>query len=79
MAQSEPAALTVIEEALIERIPGTPVEVLSADSSRAHLAQAATTDRATHGPGCPVPTPYECPAVRRARTLAFADSAHFDA
>jgi len=79
MAQSEPAALTIVEEALIERVPDNPIEVLLADSSRAHLTQAATSDRATYGPGCPVPTPYECPAVRRARTLTFATSEQFDA
>ena len=78
MAQSEGAALDVAERALVEAAPGAPIELLLADSSNSHLGQAMTTDREGCGPGCPVPTPNQCPAIRRGRTLTFPSSEAFD-
>jgi len=78
MAQTEVAALDVGERALTEAAPGAPIELLLADSSNSHLGQAMTTDREDCGPGCPVPTPNQCPAIRRGRTLTFPSSEDFD-
>lgn len=78
MAQTEPAALDVADRALAEAAPGAPIELLLADSSNSHLGQAMTTDHEDCGPGCPVPTPNQCPAIRRGRTLTFTTSEEFD-
>jgi len=78
MAQTEVAALDVGERAMVEAAPGAPIELLLADSSNSHLGQAMTTDREDCGPGCPVPTPNQCPAIRRGRTLTFPSSEDFD-
>jgi diguanylate cyclase (GGDEF)-like protein len=79
MAKTEDAALDTITKALDEAAPGAPIEVLLADSSRAHLRQALSTDRENRGPGCQVPTPSHCPAVNRGQTLVFETSGCFDA
>ena len=72
MGETEADALGVTAKALRDAAPG-PAELLVADASRAHLRRAATAaDRET--PGCGVETPWGCPAVRRGRTLHFADS-----
>jgi len=72
MGESEADALEVASRALAE-ISGSPAEVLLADSSRAHLRQAAVS-RSAGGAGCTVATPWGCPAVRRGQTLQFASS-----
>jgi diguanylate cyclase (GGDEF)-like protein len=76
MAHDEERALDVVDRALSLTAPGRPVELLIADSSRAHLVRAA-------GPGaeraCPVESPRDCVAVRRGQTLEFSDSEELDA
>jgi diguanylate cyclase (GGDEF)-like protein len=79
MAKTEEVALDTIERALLAVAPERPVEMLLADSSRAHLRQALTTDPVHRGPGCQVPTPSDCPAVNRGQTLVFESSDSFDA
>ncbi|MHB1615569.1 MAG: GGDEF domain-containing protein [Actinomycetes bacterium] len=72
--------------------PRMHVQILLADSSRAHLHQAASThpdarvravDPRDPGPsevvGCPVQTPARCPAVQQVRTLVFTSSQGLDA
>ena len=72
MGETETEALEVASRALGE-ISEDPAEVLLADSSRAHLHQAAVS-MSVGGVGCGVATPWGCPAVRRGQTLRFASS-----
>ncbi len=78
MAKTEDAALETLTLALDWLVPNTTAELLLADSSRAHVRQALTTDRAHRGPGCPVGSPHDCPAVTRGQTLIYDDSTAFD-
>jgi diguanylate cyclase (GGDEF)-like protein len=71
--------LTTVERALRDLRPGLPAELLLADSSQAHLHRMACTHRDEGLPGCPVPTPGDCPAVNRGQTLEFATGTTFDA
>ena len=78
MADSEPAMLQSVERAFGLLEPRLPLEVLLADSSQAHLRTAV--EHPTMGaPGCSVPGPNACPAVRRGRTLMFPSSGALDA
>ncbi len=80
MVQSETEAMSLIED-IIERIhPDLPATVLVADSSRAHLHEAAATARAEScSPLCSVRTPSGCPAIRRGFEVTFRSSDEFDA
>ena len=72
MAESDHDAFGVVGEAL-GAVSERPAELLLADSSRAHLRHVASST--THDAlRCGVETPWGCPAVRRSRTLTFADS-----
>ncbi|MFN7148489.1 MAG: diguanylate cyclase [Microthrixaceae bacterium] len=74
MAETDQESFDVVAEALGAVCDG-PAELLLADSSRAHLHRVAVSDA---GPGCGVETPWSCPAVRRSRTMAFANSTDLD-
>ena len=76
MAQDEVAALDTVDRALALAAPDRQVELLLADSSRAHLVRSAGSgsDRA-----CSVESPRDCVAVRRGQTLTFKDSEELDA
>ena len=76
MAQDEASALDTVDRALHLAAPDRPVELLLADSSRAHLVRAAGSglDRS-----CGVESPRDCVAVRRGQTLTFKDSEELDA
>ena len=76
MAQDEEQALDMIDRGLNIAADGHRVEMLLADSSRAHLVRAAGSgvDRA-----CSVESPRDCVAVRRGQTLTFIDSEDLDA
>jgi diguanylate cyclase (GGDEF)-like protein len=80
MVHSEPDALRLVED-IIERVaPDVPTAILIADSSRAHLHQAAGTLTASHSvPLCGVRAPGMCPAVRRGVEITFASSEDFGA
>jgi diguanylate cyclase (GGDEF)-like protein len=79
MAQREDDLLDVVRAVLVSEHPQGHVELLFADSSRAHLRQVMSTDATTHGPGCEVRTPSDCPAIRRGAALHFADPADYSA
>jgi diguanylate cyclase (GGDEF)-like protein len=68
MAESEADAVALVGRA-IGHIHDGPAELLLADSSRAHIHRAATSTAGA--PGCGVPTPWSCPAVRRGQSLEF--------
>jgi diguanylate cyclase (GGDEF)-like protein len=77
MMQDEPSTLRMVEEAIAAVAPSVSAEILLADSSRAHLQQAAST--APSGKqGCMVARPSDCPAVRRGHRLNFRSSVPFD-
>lgn len=80
MAGDEVAAYDTIERAARVAIPGSPVELLLADNSHAHLARVVRVS-APEGstPGCSVSSPDQCVAARRAQTLVFPDSDALDA
>ncbi|MCB0955573.1 MAG: GGDEF domain-containing protein [Ilumatobacter sp.] len=81
MADDEPAALHAAMLAMGTMVDDALVEVLLADSSRAHLAVAASSEPADamRGCGCDVTTPRSCPAIRSGHHLTFEDSSRFDA
>jgi diguanylate cyclase (GGDEF)-like protein len=80
MVDAEPDAFDVIERAMTTAAPGVPVELLLADNSHAHLDRVVTVvPDGTSEPGCPVASPDDCVAARRAQTQVFPDSEELDA
>lgn len=77
MAEGEPEVIEVIERSFATVLPSSPVELLLADNSHAHLARMASST--VGAPGCGVDSPDHCPAARRAQVQRFADSDHLDA
>lgn len=73
MADTEPEALLVIERAMASISATSPIEILLADSSKAHLALAAANP-AVDAPCCPVESPFSCVAVRRGNPVVFESS-----
>jgi diguanylate cyclase (GGDEF)-like protein len=73
MVQGEHGAYDVVERAIMEISDDAPVELLLAESSRAHLQRVASSPVAGP-PGCPVSTPFACVAVRRGQPVAFGSS-----
>jgi diguanylate cyclase (GGDEF)-like protein len=79
MEPTEEATYAVIGEALDLVLPERPVELLVADSSRAHFRQVLSTDPDGQKPGCPVTSPSDCPAASTGQTRLFPSSARLDA
>ena len=79
MAEDEPEVVDVIERSFGAIVPGSPVELLLADNSRAHLSRMATASPTGEAPGCSVNSPDRCPAARRAQVQRFANSDDLDA
>jgi diguanylate cyclase (GGDEF)-like protein len=73
MADTEPEALGMIERAMGSISSTSPMEILLADSSKAHLERAASNPNAGP-PCCPVESPFGCVAVRRGNPVVFEDS-----
>jgi diguanylate cyclase (GGDEF)-like protein/PAS domain S-box-containing protein len=73
MADEEGSAYDVVERAMTEISPATPMELLLSDSSRAHLKRVATSPSAG-APECPVESPFSCAAVRRGSAVVFDSS-----
>jgi diguanylate cyclase (GGDEF)-like protein len=77
MAKTEADAYALMAVAFSQTVPGLQVEMLIADSSRAHFHQTLTTE-APGSPlarsGCGVGSPFDCPATRRGHTLSFPTS-----
>lgn len=81
MSRAEPDVYGIVAGALHESVPHLEVEMLVADSSRAHFNRALSTDNGTsdeHG-GCGVVSPLDCPAIARGHTLVFPTSRALDA
>jgi diguanylate cyclase (GGDEF)-like protein len=79
MAEGEPEVIDVVERSFATTLPDSPVELLLADNSHAHLVRVATAPPAGAGPGCGVDSPDQCPAARRAQVQRFDDSEALDA
>ena len=79
MAEGEPEVNDVIERALAGAIPSSPVELLLADNSHAHLSRVVATSPTGEPPRCDVDSPDHCPAARRAQVQRFNDSDELDA
>jgi diguanylate cyclase (GGDEF)-like protein len=77
MAKTEADAYALMAVAFTQTVPGLQVELLVADSSRAHFHQALSTERPgapLARSGCSVGSPFDCPATRRGHTLLFPTS-----
>ncbi len=79
MADDDDGAYAVARRACVELVPDDRIEVLVADSSRAHLGVVARHKPEGSPGGCDVLTPAGCPAVRSGHTLQFEDSGALDA
>jgi diguanylate cyclase (GGDEF)-like protein len=79
MAEGEPEVIEVIERSFGTVLPSSPVELLLADNSHAHLHRMAAGGSDGEPPGCRVDSPDRCPAARRAQIQIFSDSDHLDA
>ncbi|MFO0591599.1 MAG: diguanylate cyclase [Polyangiaceae bacterium] len=73
MVDSEPEVHDVVTRAMAAVSPDHPMELLLADSSKAHLERAAQHPR-RGAPGCPVGSPFGCAAVRRGNPVVFRES-----
>jgi diguanylate cyclase (GGDEF)-like protein/PAS domain S-box-containing protein len=78
MADDENGAYDVVERAMVDIAPQTPMELLLSDSSRAHLERVATSPSAG-APSCPVQSPFSCAAVRRGSAVVFDSSDELNA
>ncbi len=78
MADTEPEVLLVIERAMTSISSAAPMEILLADSSKAHLERAAANPGAS-APCCPVESPFSCVAVRRGNPVVFEGSESLNA
>jgi diguanylate cyclase (GGDEF)-like protein/PAS domain S-box-containing protein len=78
MADEETATFDVVERAMVEISPSSPMELLLSDSSRAHLERAATSPT-SGAPACPVQSPFSCVAVRRGNPVVFDTSESLNA
>jgi diguanylate cyclase (GGDEF)-like protein len=79
MAEGEPEVLEVVERAFAATSPTTPIELLLADNSHAHLSRMAVSSPTGEPPNCAVDSPDQCPAARRAQVQRFSDSEALDA
>jgi len=77
MAKNEPEVFATMTQAFRESVPRLQVEMLVADSSRAHFHQTVQTGvvgQSDERTGCGVVSPFDCPATRRGHTLVFTSS-----
>jgi diguanylate cyclase (GGDEF)-like protein len=79
MADGEPEVIDVIERSFAQTLPLSPVELLLADNSHAHLARMASASPTTAVAGCGVDSPDRCPAARRGQVQHFPNSEALDA
>jgi diguanylate cyclase (GGDEF)-like protein len=79
LAATEEDTYPRIRHALAEAAPGAPLELLVADSSRAHFHQVVTTSPDDTGFACPVGSPTECASANRGQTQVYPSSGELDA
>jgi len=78
MAEEEPDAYQVVERSMAAIAETSPMELLLADSSHAHLKRLAVNPSGGAA-GCGVVSPYACVAVRRANPVVFPSSTALNA
>jgi diguanylate cyclase (GGDEF)-like protein len=78
MSERESEVIDIMERSLSDAVPDSPIELLLADNSHAHLLRVAGHAPSGTLPSCGVDSPDHCPAARRAQTQQFADSDDFD-
>ena len=78
LSDHETEAVAVVNRAFATLAGDTPAELLLADASYAHIRQAACHPD-DGGPGCGVPSPGACAAVRRGQTSVFGSGEDLDA
>ena len=74
MTKTEPDVYGIVGTALHESLPQLKIEMLIADSSRAHFRRALTND--TDFEGCGVISPLDCPAATAGRRSCSRAVAH---
>jgi len=79
MAEGEPEVIDAIERSFGSILPESPVELLLADNSHAHMLRMAATAPTGAPPGCGVDSPHQCPAARRAQVQRYSHSEDLDA
>lgn len=72
MTKTEPEVYAIMGQALQESVPDLSVEMLIADSSRAHFRRALTNG--SDFEGCSVVSPRDCPAATVGHALLFPSS-----
>jgi diguanylate cyclase (GGDEF)-like protein len=72
MTKTEPDVYAILGEGLNESVPNLKVEMLIADSSRAHFRRALTNGADFEG--CGVLSPLDCPAATVGHALVFPSS-----
>lgn len=77
MAPTEDLAIDVVRQAISMVADEVPVELLLADSSRAHFRQVISTDSAADA-ACGVGAPRDCPAASTGQMQFFEDSGQLD-
>jgi diguanylate cyclase (GGDEF)-like protein len=73
MVRTEEDTFAIVGEALEDAVSYMHVELLLADSSRAHFRHALTNGNDDY-PGCDVADPRQCPATSRTQTYQFPSS-----
>src|SRR5207249_2948468 len=75
LATTEEAVFRVVGRSLRTAVPELDVELLIADSSRAHFSRVVgSREGADRADGCGVVSPRDCPAAIRGHTMQFASS-----
>ena len=77
MTKTEPEVYVILGQALAEEVPALRVEMLIADSSRAHFRRALTNGEEFEG--CSVVSPLDCPAATVGHALLFPSSCALNA
>lgn len=79
MSEDETAVFDTIRRGLQAAVPDSSVEVLLADHSHAHLDRVVSVTQDDGARGCPVGSPDQCVAARRAQAQLFPDGDALDA
>ncbi|MDQ1512134.1 MAG: hypothetical protein QOG50_3978, partial [Actinomycetota bacterium] len=77
MTKAEPEVYGIVGQALHQAMPHLKIEMLTADSSRAHFRRALTNNGDFEG--CRVASPQACPAATVGHPLLFPSSRALDA
>ncbi|HEY5015055.1 MAG TPA: GGDEF domain-containing protein [Acidimicrobiia bacterium] len=77
MTKTEPDVYAILGEGMSESVPHLKVEMLIADSSRAHFRRALTNG--SDFEGCKVLSPLDCPAATVGHALVFPSSSALNA